>query len=284
MSDIKAAIESLIALGEARVGDDTFRSEIDGVPYVVIPKDYQFKELPHLREIPPRRRGVVSLHTCESLLRYIDTYCENKSSACVFSDRDYGSFFGILDWWGDDNNPRSYKEDRVEFRPTSSDEWKIWRASNKKKMAHLEFANFLEDNLIDVVEPEAATLLEVARTMQATKKVEFISANRIENGDLEIIHRKVATEATAGMKGDFRVPDKIVVRLRVFLGEEPVDVPCRFRYELASGELRLWYEMLRPDRLVETAMDKIADAIRASCFLLEGAPVLEDDFQWPSQG
>jgi uncharacterized protein YfdQ (DUF2303 family) len=130
---------------------------------------------------------------------------------------------------------------------------------NKKQLTQVDFARFLEDNLPDIVEPEGATLLEVALTFEAKKDVEFASGVRLQNGQIQFQYNEVIRGAA--QKGTLEVPEQFVLGIPIHVGGPAYRIPVRFRWRLHEGKAVFWYEIVRPHRYVEDALREIRERI-----------------------
>jgi hypothetical protein len=79
-------------------------------------------------------------------------------------------------------------------------------------MSQAQFAEHLEDMAHTIVEPSAADLLEVAKTFQAKRNVDFSQAVRLDSGDVELSYAETTT-AKVGTKGHIEVPSVFTLAL-----------------------------------------------------------------------
>src|SRR5258708_5154062 len=107
-------------------------------------------------------------------------------------------------------------------------------------MTPVNFAQFIEENQIDIRTPPGAKILEVARGLQARRSVHFVSAVRLQTGDQEFTFNET-TEGTVG-KGKAQVPEEFKLGIPVFFGGVSYEVVARLRYRLDEGKLQLWYD------------------------------------------
>lgn len=146
-------------------------------------------------------------------------------------------------------------------------EWVRWmeksqHGSNKQGMKHTDFVQFLEDNLLDITKPTAAELLQAVRSFEAKKDVKFGSAVRLENGDMSFNYTDETVQV--GGEGKLVMPDQFTITIPVFDGGAKYEVDARVRYRIANSGLSLWYELVRPHKVLEHAFN----ATRA---VIEGA-------------
>lgn len=146
----------------------------------------------------------------------------------------------------------------------TSTEWETWHGSDKKSMDQIKFAEFIESNAIDIVQPAAAEMIQVALTLQAKKKVNFNSGVRLDNGQVQLgYHEQV--QGTAGPKGELQIPEKFTLALRIFQGGEKYSVECHLRYRINDGQLTFFYQIIRPERLLEDAFDLVKKQVKEGC-------------------
>ena len=119
-------------------------------------------------------------------------------------------------------------------------------------MTQSEFAEWIEDNMADIQDPGAAQLLDVATTIQATTGINFSSAKRLQNGQVQLQYTETI-EARAGATGALEIPREFTLGLRIFKNGGGYLLKARLKYRLHSGGVKFHYELDRPERSVEDA-------------------------------
>jgi hypothetical protein len=165
-----------IALLEARVHRE------DGFKPFRVTAEGKIESLEHLRTSAPLRKGEVMFYEALSFARFVNRF--KSQSTVIFADRIGVKFTAALDY-----HPAGEKQDGTSWdlfrgilplRHTPS--WTTWQTANGKPMEQADFAQFLEDNLPDIAEPNGALLVEIARTLEANVDVSYQSHIRAENG------------------------------------------------------------------------------------------------------
>lgn len=228
------------------------------IPYAVVPNDAEINDLEHLLPHPVRARAEVTAKSSDTFAAYMNRFKSEPSA--IFADAESFSLVGILDYHAPEE--AAFREHRVCYMAPRSLEWKTWRGASGKKMTQAEFAQFVEDNVIDIRSPAGAAVLEVSRNLQAKKKVEFGSAIRLADGAQQFSYSETVDGTTA--KGSIKVPEEFMLGIPVFLGGEPYDVRARLRYRIDSGNLQLWYELYRPEYIERDAFNAICDEVNTA--------------------
>ena len=124
-----------------------------------------------------------------------------------------------------------------------------------------EFAEFIEDRALDVQEPDHARLIEVATKFEATSKVEFGSAIRLDNGEVQFQYTETVG-AKKGTKDAIEFPKELKLAIRPYIGGPIYFVFASFRYRISPDGLRLGYALQRPENILEAAFSDIVTEIR----------------------
>jgi uncharacterized protein YfdQ (DUF2303 family) len=233
---------------------------LDTTEYYAVPGadgDVEVLDLERYRPAPDRARGVYRPATVQSFIAYVNAHADEEHSTvwvhptegrvvCVLNDHSAESAE-----WGDH---------RVELTLLVTDEWKFWLARDGQLTGQEEFAEHIEDGVRQIVEPEAATMLEIAQSIHATTKASFRSATRLADGEVQMAYDE-EVEASAGRKGELSIPREFVLALPPFVGEEPYKLTARLRYRLNSGTLRIGYRLDQPDAVVRDALEHIAGTL-----------------------
>lgn len=146
--------------------------------------------------------------------------------------------------------------------------FKAWRTADGVLMAQAEFAEFIEDHLPEITDPDGATLLEIVSTITASSSVQFLSAERLADGTRKFTWSEDQT-ATAGTSGELEIPETFTIAVPVYLHSGPVQMTARLRYRIGQGGLRIGLKLDRPDDALLAARQEITDTILAN---LDGRP------------
>lgn len=242
---------------------------IDKIPVAVIPDGFKAESLEAHLLAPTRKRHTTTLRDAASFIKLVTQ--EATETSRIFGGYTPPKFMAVFnEGAGADNT--GWRDHRAVFDCPLSVEWKAWTGVNKKAMPQAEFAQFIEDNLPDIVEPPAAAMLEISRTLEAKKKVEFASGIRLHNGQQELTYNE-EIKGTAG-KGKLEIPEIFVIGISVLEGGPRYRVECRLRYRIDDGALAMWIDMLRPHKIVEDAVKDVWQQIQSQTGIdiLNGAP------------
>ena len=218
-----------------------------GTPYLFAPDGYRVIDLEHLLQTPVRKRGHFKFNDAASFVAY---FKRHQMASTIYATLNPAKFVAVLDDHRSDEP--GWRDHIASYECPLSVEWKAWTGSNKKVFKQPDFAQFIEDNLPDIVEPSGADMLEISRTLEAKKKVDFASGIRLSNGQVEITYNETIN-GTAG-KGKIQIPETFSIGIPVLEGGERYKVEARLRYRISEGDLVLWYDLLRPHKTHEDAI------------------------------
>jgi uncharacterized protein YfdQ (DUF2303 family) len=240
-NNIQSAINAGLTMGGVRL--------LDNHPYVVVPKDARIECLEGFLESPTRKRGTVTLNDVGSFVAYVN-------AEKTIETRLYGSYAapGFTAVFNDhDDGGAGWRDYRANYACPLSIEWKTWKGMDGKQMLQEQFAQFIENNLPDIANPPAADMLEISRSLEAKKKVNFASGIRLSNGQNELTYEEEISGTAS--KGKLIVPEEFIIGIPVLEGGIKYAVTARLRYRIGDGgKMAMWYELLRPHKIVEDAV------------------------------
>jgi len=272
--DLKDSIEKIVAMAVAGTEPTFIQPSVDGLTALALPPGYQVKEfdLQHLLPAPRRKQARVQVDNADSFILYWAQYSASESR--IFANGAVGQlgFVAILDYH-QPQGPAGWREHIVQYPLRHTVEWERWTSKEgaSNRMDQETFAQFLEDNAIDIVGegkdgfPTAATMLEVAREIEVRKDVHFNGSVRLSNGKTQLNYTEDV--AAAAGKGQFSIPEQFKIRIQPFLGSAMEDVICnlRFRLHAQSGKVNFWYELVRPHKVIERAFQSVVQKIKNEC-------------------
>lgn len=250
-NNTQAALEAGMELGEIRyVGD---------LPFVVLPEGAKTEELENLLLTPTRKRGLVTLRDVGSFIALVNK--EETPATRLYGNVNPPNFTAVFNDHAD-GSLAGWRDYRAAYACPLSIEWKTWAGMSGKQMSQADFAAFIENNLPDIVNPLAAHMLEISRTLEAKKKVNFASAIRLDNGQNQFTYEEEIS-GTA-QKGQLQIPEEFTIGIPVLEGGAPYAVDARLRYRIADGgKLTMWFELIRPHKVVENAAAEVWSQIEA---------------------
>lgn len=244
--------------------------EINGTPYMLVPEGTNLVAKPEHREIPERISQVITLHTPASLIAYWKRFAVAES-VLVF-DLENAKYTAVFDYHSEAEYP-GWCQHRAVYQCPQTPEWNLWKERSGKHMTQTDFAFFIEQNVDDIRTPPGAQMLEIVTTLKAKTKVEFKQAIRLADGNNELTYNEVI-DGKAGASGQLRIPEEITLGIIPFLGGAAYAVQAKFRYRIDAGQLRMWYDLMRPHKVQEAALAditaQIAEGMGDVGLLLEG--------------
>lgn len=240
------------------------------------------------RATPSRRRGTATLLDLTSLIAHVERFKDDDTILFATDNRETPSLTAVLDYHrkGADADPR-FGQHRARFAFPLSDEWKAWIATNKKPMAMIEFAAFLEDRIIDVLDdagdlPEdmqrfvkaiggniasPTKLMEVAVGLKIHEKSNVGETVNLATGEGEISFVSTHTDASGK---PLKVPNLFLIGIPVFKNGPAYRLAARLRYRKREGGLLFWYELWRHEPVFDHAFGEALERVRTET----GLPVL----------
>lgn len=219
---------------------------------------------------PYRKRGTVLVFDAASFNRIIADNSD-AGNAVIYIDRDPAkpAISAVLNGHSDEGP--GWGDFRVHLTPRPTPQWTKWRGIDGKMLPQAEFAEFIEDNLADIVDPPGAQALEIASHLEATRSASFKSAIRLNSGAVQLQNLE-DLDAKVG-PGRIEVPTLFKLALAPFQGIPAYAVEARFRYRIADGRLLLGLKLQRIEDVMRAVLDDIVGQIDApSAAIVEGIP------------
>lgn len=249
--------------------------QVDGgsTQYAVIPEGSKIVDLSQYKynsfaAHPQRVKATVNTLDAASFIDYWQRFSDENSR--LFADETSVSVTGILDYHGQGGGGPRWCEHKLKLTLRHSPEWTVWMGANGQanKMSQSDFGEFVEDNTPDFINPNAATMMELARSLEAKSDVEFQSGVRMNNGQVQITFN----EQVKGVYGSGKVdiPESFEIAIPVFVGGERKKLTARLRYRINGGKLVIWYDLLRAKQL---ARDEFVEQVKTISTTLNVAAI-----------
>jgi len=169
----------MVDLTEARaIGDYAQQAmkaqELNGVPYVTLPDGHMIA-IPDTEKYEPnprRKRGEAVLREAASFKAYVIRHATEAS--VIFADIDCLTFHAILDHHegvvGDidcviNEGKAGWASHTATLQLTKTRQWIAWMSLNQRVLSQEQFADFIDERITEIAEPEGAKLAEMVRNL-----------------------------------------------------------------------------------------------------------------------
>lgn len=223
------------------------------------------------RDTPRHKAGTITVLDLPSFVRYWNKHHDEASE--LYIEHDQMRITAVLDadLATSDVEPEwaaRWGKHRLVLQAKPTDAWLDWNRKDRRELGQREFAEWIEDHLGDIREPNAAVMLEIAQTFQTQTKVKFASATALSSGDRRL-NWEETSEASAGATGNLKVPAEFTLGLQPFEWSDAFPLTARFRYRVEGGQLRVTYLLNDPNRIVRLALNDLVDDLEHA---LNGLP------------
>ncbi|MBT9557523.1 MAG: DUF2303 family protein, partial [Myxococcales bacterium] len=164
----------------------------------------------------------------------------------------------------------SWREHRARYAFPLSDEWTAWVNAAGKGMDQATFAAWLEDRILDVVDPigvSAVTrelaeqlrvtmageskLLDLSRGLAVKVEENIASVVTLDTGEITMQWK---TEHRDELGEKMRVPNGFAIAIPVFIGGPLVEVLVRLRFKARDGKVTWRVEPVRLRKALEESV------------------------------
>jgi uncharacterized protein YfdQ (DUF2303 family) len=244
---------------------------------------------------PRARKGIAKLTDLDSFIDHANRFKDSDSVLFACDDRAAPSLTAVLNYHvsGATSAPR-FGDHRSLFSFPLSDEWTAWQKSDATPMDMSDFAAFLEDRIIDVIDliPDEdevseelqkfinicggsiagpSKLIEISRGLKFNEDNIVKEARNLQTGEAQIQFES----RHVNEKGEeLKVPGLFLIAIPIFKHGPVYRIAARLRYRKGAGGLVFFYELWRADRSFDHAFRESIDraAIETDLPLMLGSP------------
>lgn len=240
------------------------------------------------RTAPERRKGTAAMATLESFIEHANRFKDGDSALfahdggqAVEGERRFRpTLTSVLNYHtaGPDGNPR-FGDHRGVYTFPISDEWAAWTKKNGEPMSQIEFAEFLEDRILDVSAAPSISalapdhplrqmgealggtfagptkLMELSRGLAIRVGEVVKSATNLSSGEASIQYISEHQDETGQ---PLKVPSLFAIAIPVFKSGALYQIPVRLRYRTRAGAITWAYELYRAEKAQRDAFEEAA--------------------------
>lgn len=229
---------------------------------------------------PKRIVGSSTHDTIDSFIAHVQKYGDKDTSA-LFADQAGLCVRAVYDYHQPD--APAYLAHKATFAPAKSRQLIVWQGNNTRVMSQGEFANFIENNILDVCPPptgsekrdadEAHTdiakqlnttiaspskLLELARGISITESAVAKSFVNTDNGTMSL---EYTTSQADGNGKKLTVPGLFLIGIPVFESGLAYRVLVRLRFRMKDQKVLWWYELHKLEDSIDAAYEEVIDKV-----------------------
>lgn len=261
----RAETEVLEDLAARAAAAEVYNHDETGVLSLTVPPgaEHRVVSLEDFRSAPSRARGTAHFFTAAGFAAYVNRHKGGPGErVTLWADPRLADLVALLNDHGPNRDP-GWGDHRAALDVRPSPEWELWTKHDGRLMPQDDFAELVEVGAPAIVEPDAATMLELAHTFHATNRVNFRSDRRVESGQVQLTYEETI-EAKAGQTGSLEVPTTFALGVAPFDGGAKYRVDARLRYRINEGNLRIGYALLRPDDARREAFAELVAEVEAA--------------------
>lgn len=238
-----------------------------GGAFVLAPRDWTPHSLEDLQARPNRIATNHVFADVASLATYLTAY-SNAENLFVTSSPLTGEISATLDYHdpADDGEASSASAvgqwqsamwcgHRARFKARLTAQYQAWKALHRKPISQRDAGEFLEDRLLDIVEPMGADVMDMVMNFEALSKVSFSQVTRLRDGSVQVSYVE-DSEA----RGALNVPDHVVLLVPVYEGMEPERIMVRLRFRVVDQKLTFTFVIANIEDLERQAFRRCEDA------------------------
>ena len=229
------------------------------MPFAIVPEKTKLQELEEYLPAPSRVRQNNIFTDVDSFLNYYGKFAPGQTPVLFATRSDKGlRIEAVLDYHAnaDGKTLPKWGHHIAVLQLAYDPDFAAWMLANGKYFEQIEFAEFVEDYTHAFVDPDGATMLELAQELKGHRNAQFGSGQRLGNGQIKLEYSEEINATTS--KGDMRVPENIKLNMQIFAHIPAQDLLASFRWRLGDDKkVKFAFKFLQLRAAVEKAMDEV---------------------------
>ncbi len=178
----------------------------------VVPEGFKIENLERFQNRPNRIEAHHRFADAKSLAAYVSAFQQPWTR--ITASYAPPGIFVVLD--GSAPDEPSFETHKASLEPDFSLQFAAWHVLGENSLSQGGFGEFLEERAVDVIHPDAASVMGMVMAFDAMRKVTFKSALRLSDGT-----RQFQYSEEDETRGGVTFPDRFVLRIPVFEHGDP---------------------------------------------------------------
>lgn len=232
---------------------------------------------------PEHRAGTAHFTTLDSFCDHVNRFKSEVTAVFVDDERKKPMLRSVLDYHGSGDADPNFTDHRGIYDFPLSEEWETWTKNDAKPMEMVEFAQFLEDRIvdIDILEGDVpdtladfvnklggkkriATpqqLVDIAANLSVAENSTLKRAQNLSSGESQIEFNSEHETSVQGRQ--IIMPSMFLLSIPVFRRGDYYRILARLRYRKVGPAVVFFYELVRPDKSIDHAIYLAAEKVKA---------------------
>ena len=246
---------------------------------------------------PLQRKGTAKMTTLASVIDWANRFKGENSVLYAKNSGEAPSLTCIADYHlvgpavtTETGDPTArHGHHRASYAFPLSKQWQVWRKLSGQPVTGMEMGVFLEDNILDIIDPPlsltspgirgaeaneaelrlieiaqrldgsygtGAQLLAMAKSFTVYETSDFVETRNSTSGEASLMHK---TEHTDGTGQPIRVPKLFLIAIPVFENGPAYRLPVRFQYRKSGSSVKFILTLHDPKNAIDHAFAEALD-------------------------
>jgi uncharacterized protein YfdQ (DUF2303 family) len=270
--DVKGLLKAGAALAEI--------NETKEMLYAIVPSDYSLavhdmarrnRDLDDEKKVietgrPLRHTGIQAVADVDSFLLMVKRESIPETTI-IHASLDSQNFMAIINH-ASDGQTAGHSDRKISLTLKKTSEFVRWQANNRRRFNQRDLADFLEENIDSITEPDANEIINMISNLKVKRTRDYHSVVDVESGNQSVTFSDTVKGEVVNGTQEFLGKFKIAVP--PFQGAKRYNVDCRLRFGVAEGEqMVVYFSMLNLDAVLEHAFEVENDLVREAVAEME---------------
>lgn len=270
--DAAAIIEAAKAFGQGEL------VTVDDAQFMSVPGGRKLQSIkPFIDEFaaaPDRKKGTAVLANLESFCAHVNRFKDADSVVFADVDTPKPELVAVLDYHKAGEGGPRFGHHRSAYRFPVAPEWEAWNGVSGTSLSLGPFAEFLEERILDVLDPLAAgvatvdmakalgitlatpqKILTLSRGLSVHVNSRVTNARNLSSGEGTMAFETSHEDETGA---PLAIPGGFAIAIPVFKNQPLYKLSVRLRYRVSAGAVTWTMMLQRPDLAVQ---DAVAEAL-----------------------
>lgn len=221
-------------------------------------------------DTPRRAMGFLTVRTADAFVDYVTGHMEPGSTLIVADEQSVTAVFNHhqrREAQAEDGARPGWSDFGVKLELQYTPSWTGWKGFSGQYQTQESLANWLEENQLDVVDPDAGRLLDVVTNLRLASNSKVSRRINLSNGAVRFQFEEDFVPAGGGEQdqGVLEVPPGFKIRVQVFKDGPVYELPLLLRYRVNAGEIQWMFKFTGElQKIFDAAFDEMTGAIHAA--------------------
>lgn len=207
---------------------------------------------------PARHTGTQNVADVNSFIAMVERE-QIPSTTIIKAFLDDQAFCAVINY-AEDGKIAGHSDRNIRLELKHTPEFTRWSDMDRVRVSQKALAEFLEENMDDILEPTASEVIEMISNLKVKSKAQYHSVVDVNTGNQSVVFSESIKGET--VNGSLEFFSKFSIGVAPFRGSKRHEMQCRLRFSVVNERMEVFFSIINRTQAMEKAFETESNLIK----------------------